>query len=125
MIRRPPRSTLFPYTTHFRSWLKVAPAPIIPTNFRRLSKKVRAHFALTHDEARHSFISYHVALHRSIGEASLQAGNSESIVKRHYLNLHPQEGGETFFSLVPNVKCRRAVVDTKSAPKSQANLRAV
>src|SRR2546422_5388484 len=24
MIRRPPRSTLFPYTTLFRSWLKIA-----------------------------------------------------------------------------------------------------
>src|SRR5258708_10104850 len=27
MIRRPPRSTLFPYTTLFRSWLGSAPAP--------------------------------------------------------------------------------------------------
>src|SRR5438046_3759228 len=27
MIRRPPRSTLFPYTTLFRSWSAVAPAP--------------------------------------------------------------------------------------------------
>ena len=34
-------------------------------------------------EARHSFISYHVALHRSIGDAALQAGDSEGIVKRH------------------------------------------
>src|SRR3712207_7069861 len=25
MIRRPPRSTLFPYTTLFRSWLRVLP----------------------------------------------------------------------------------------------------
>src|SRR5260221_8175452 len=25
MIRRPPRSTLFPYTTLFRSWIKAAP----------------------------------------------------------------------------------------------------
>src|SRR3712207_9187182 len=25
MIRRPPRSTLFPYTTLFRSWLKAVP----------------------------------------------------------------------------------------------------
>src|SRR5438552_9872455 len=25
MIRRPPRSTLFPYTTLFRSWIDIAP----------------------------------------------------------------------------------------------------
>src|SRR5256884_9450783 len=26
MIRRPPRSTLFPYTTLFRSWMRILPA---------------------------------------------------------------------------------------------------
>src|ERR1035441_10894496 len=31
MIRRPPRSTLFPYTTLFRSSLVVAPAPLSVT----------------------------------------------------------------------------------------------
>src|SRR3712207_8093052 len=30
MIRRPPRSTLFPYTTLFRSWEKEAPGPAKP-----------------------------------------------------------------------------------------------
>src|SRR2546425_5763875 len=30
MIRRPPRSTLFPYTTLFRSHRRVAGGPIIP-----------------------------------------------------------------------------------------------
>src|SRR3712207_8313616 len=33
MIRRPPRSTLFPYTTLFRS-VKVAPAAILPVERR-------------------------------------------------------------------------------------------
>src|SRR3712207_9064750 len=38
MIRRPPRSTLFPYTTLFRSWLPVATLRLLPTrrNFARL-----------------------------------------------------------------------------------------
>src|SRR5260370_14859990 len=35
MIRRPPRSTLFPYTTLFRSW-STAPTPMIRT--RRLGR---------------------------------------------------------------------------------------
>src|SRR3989442_11832225 len=30
MIRRPPRSTLFPYTTLFRSWSTTGPAPAPP-----------------------------------------------------------------------------------------------
>jgi len=49
------------------------------------------------------FISYHVALHRSIGHATLQAGNSESMVRKHYLNLHTKEDGEAFFAIVPDI----------------------
>src|SRR2546422_3481255 len=35
MIRRPPRSTLFPYTTLFRSGGGPADAPPVPTNARQ------------------------------------------------------------------------------------------
>jgi hypothetical protein len=78
-------------------------------NFGRMMTKVKKHFNVTPDETRHSFISYHVALHRSLGDAALQAGNSESIIKRHYLNLHPREEGDAFFHIVPDPKLRRAV----------------
>lgn len=93
------------------AWLESSPHPIIPKNFDRLAKQVRKHFALEHDEARHSFISYHVALHRSIGDAALQAGNSESIVRRHYLNLHPREEGTLFFQILPDLENRSAQID--------------
>src|SRR2546428_3194456 len=33
MIRRPPRSTLFPYTTLFRSVVRAANSPIYPLDF--------------------------------------------------------------------------------------------
>jgi len=91
--------------------------PVIPPDFERLNKKVRKHFGLSHDEARHSFISDHVALHRSIGDAALQAGNSEAIVKRHYLNTHTREEGGEFFRIVPDPKRRRAVL----APEKEVN----
>lgn len=100
------------------AWLKAFPGDLIPTNFEALNKKVRKHFELTHDEARHSFISYHVASHRSIGDAALQAGNSEAIVKRHYLNTHTQNEGHEFFRVVPDLKHRCAVL----APKKETNL---
>jgi hypothetical protein len=93
------------------AWLEfTAGTPIIPPNFDRLVKQVRKHFSLSHDEARHSFISYHVALHRSVGDAALQAGNSESIVKRHYLNTHPKTEGSEFFHIFPNTRARRAEI---------------
>lgn len=107
------------------AWLKQFPGDMIPRNFDALNKKVRKHFGLSHDEARHSFISYHVALHRSIGDASLQAGNSESIVKRHYLNTHTQEEGGEFFRTVPDPKHRRAVLTANPKTKPVRHLKVV
>jgi hypothetical protein len=106
-------------------WLETAPGPIIPKNFRRMISKARKHFELTHDEARHSFISYHVALHRSLGDAALQAGNSERIIKKHYLNLHPCEDGDMFFRIVPDTERRRAVLAPERKKVEKPHLRAV
>lgn len=107
------------------AWLAATPGPIVPPNFDRLAKLARKHFKLTHDEARHSFISYHVAAYRSIGDAALQAGNSEGIIKRHYLNLHPREEGEEFFRIVPDPARRRAVLAPAPAADAAPHLRAI
>lgn len=97
---------------NLRKWLLAFhAAPVIPSNYDRMMKQARAHYGLQHDETRHSFISYHVAFNRSVGDVALQAGNSESIVKKHYLNLHSKEEGEHFFSLVPDLKSRKAVMN--------------
>ena len=50
---------------------------------------------------RHTFISMFVAKFRSIGEAALQAGNSESIIRKHYLDLKTTEEAEQFFGILP------------------------
>jgi hypothetical protein len=107
------------------AWLTAFPLPVIPTNFRRMLAKARKHFELSHDEARHSFISYHVAMYRSLGDAALQAGNSESIIRRHYLNLHPKEEGEQFFRIVPDPKRRRAKLAPVTKKPMKPHLRAV
>lgn len=113
---------------NLRRWLDAFPGEIMPPNFENLAKRLRKRFGLTHDEPRHSFISYHVALHRSVGDAALQAGNSEAIVKRHYLNTHPREEGAEFFALVPCPARRRALVSADLAGAAEAavpHLRAV
>jgi integrase len=107
------------------AWLEAAPAPAIPTNFDRMAKTIRRHFQLDHDEPRHSFISYHVALFRSVGDAALQAGNSESIVRRHYLNTHPREEGDQFFRVVPSGDRRGAILADAPAADPADLLRAV
>jgi hypothetical protein len=65
-----------------------------------------------------------IALHRSVGDAALQAGNSESIVKRHYLNTQTREEGAEFFRIIPDRGHRRAVL-AKPAPVRKSHLRAV
>src|SRR2546422_8167902 len=42
MIRRPPRSTLFPYTTLFRSWIRCARPVCSDTRFRCTSHPRRS-----------------------------------------------------------------------------------
>ncbi len=100
-------------------------APILPKNFEAMNKAFRKSYQLTHDEARHSFISYHVAVNRSVGDAALQAGNSESIVKKHYLNLHPREDGEHFFSLVPDMANMACIRNADCKLHSPHQLRAI
>ncbi len=41
------------------------------------------------------------AKYRSVGEASLQAGNSEAIIRKHYLNLKSPAEAADFFGIVP------------------------
>lgn len=106
-------------------WLNAFPGPIIPPNYKRGNGRIKKHFKLTHDEARHSYISYHVALHRSVGDAALQAGNSEAVVKKNYLNSHPAEEGEAFFAIVPDLKARRATLSAKITHPAPGTLKAV
>jgi integrase len=86
------------------AWLKAYPLErftIVPpdsTNNRRI---IFAKFGLTHDVLRHTFISMFVAKFRSMGEAALQAGNSESIIRKHYLDLKSKEEAEAFFGILP------------------------
>lgn len=63
--------------------------------------KIAKEFKLSHDVCRHSYISYFVAKFRSIGEAAIQAGNSEAIIRRHYLDLKSQAEAEEFFNILP------------------------
>src|SRR3712207_6964906 len=54
MIRRPPRSTLFPYTTLFRSHAQVQVAHLLlqPRHLREHRADARAHLAADHEDAR-------------------------------------------------------------------------
>lgn len=96
------------------AWLRAYPLkkfPIIIPNLQKYREKIAKDFGLTHDIMRHTFISMHVAKFRSIGEASLQAGNSESIIKKHYLDLKSTAEAQQFFNIIPKVKASVALLD--------------
>ena len=86
------------------AWLTRYPIdryPIIPSSASNLLAEVRKEFSLGHDWLRHTFISMHVTKFRSMGDTALQAGNSEAIIKKHYLNLVSPEEADAFWKIVP------------------------
>ena len=42
-----------------------------------------------------------VGAFRSVGNAALQAANSEAIIRKHYLDLKSVEEADTFWGIVP------------------------
>jgi integrase len=100
-VREPRRITSQP---NLAAWLRAYPFdkfPIVGTSFQKRRARFKKQFNLTHDVLRHTYISMFVGKFRSIGEAAIQAGNSESIIRRHYLDLKSKEEGEQFFDIVP------------------------
>ncbi len=89
---------------NLREWLLKYPPEttrLIPTSTAQEYVKIRKRFKFPHDVLRHTFISYHVAEFRSVGDTALQAGNSEHMVKKHYLNLVHEKDAEAFWKIVP------------------------
>jgi hypothetical protein len=100
-VREPRRITIQP---NLAAWLRAYPLnkyPIIVGDFKKRREKLRDRFNLTHDVLRHTFISMFVGKFRSIGEAAIQAGNSEAIIRRHYLDMKSPNEAETFFGIMP------------------------
>jgi len=70
-------------------------------NFDKRVKAIRKEFKLGHDVLRHTFITFHVAKFKSVGATSLQAGNSEAIVRRHYLKMVAENEAKQFWGIKP------------------------
>ena len=100
-VREPRKVTIQP---NLATWLRAYPLdkyPIVVGNFQKRRLKFAKRFGLTHDVLRHTFISMFVAKFRSIGEAAIQAGNSESIVRRHYLDMKTTAEADELFAIRP------------------------
>lgn len=107
-VREPRKVTIQP---NLAAWLRAYPLkqfPVTMGDFQRRRAALGKKFELTHDVMRHTFISMFVAKYRSIGEAAIQAGNSESIIRRHYLDLKSAGEAEEFFGIMPKRECAPA-----------------
>lgn len=82
-------------------WLEKSRPEILPVNHDRDVKNLRKRHGLTHDVLRHTFFSYHIAAFRSVADAALEGGNTESVTKSHYLNLATQREGAAFWRIAP------------------------
>lgn len=85
-------------------WLRAYPLnkyPIFPKNAIDMIREVRRENSLAHNVLRHTFISMHVGKFRSMGDTALQAGNSESMIKKHYYNSVTEEEAARFWEIRP------------------------
>lgn len=89
---------------NLRLWLEHSDPEILPTGHDRMIREIRKEHGLSHDQLRHSFFSYHVAAFRSVGDASLEGGNTEAVVRKHYLNLTTEREGSAFWRIAPKGK---------------------
>ena len=86
-------------------WLKryaKKQSPIVMPNFDKRLKAIRKEFALGHDLLRHTFITFQVARIKSVGATSLQASDSEAIVRRHYLRMVMENEAKQFWGIKPD-----------------------
>lgn len=115
-VREPRKIEIQP---NLAAWLRAYPLekfPIILGNFKKRRQKFAKKVGLTHDVLRHTFISMFVAKFRSLGEAALQAGNSEAIIRKHYLDLKSKEEAEKFFNILPKRRAPEAPAPVVTSP---------
>ena len=95
----PPRQ--FPLKDNLRAWLAAYPKIATPTQWQHqcLIKK----FALPYNVMRHTAISAFVTIGGSMAEAATYFGNSESMIRRHYLNLISKDEAESFYQIAPKL----------------------
>lgn len=80
-------------------WLKQFPSDILPVNADRELKTIRKTFKLSHDVLRHTFISKHIGAFKSFADAAIESGNSEKIIRDHYLNTSSLSDAKQFWKI--------------------------
>lgn len=93
---------------NLRAWLEKYPlteeGAVPRPNPDRVLADIRSTFDLGHDVLRHTYISMTVGAFKSVGDAALQAGNSEAVIRKHYLDLKTESEADQFWRIMPRGK---------------------
>jgi integrase len=118
------RRRLIPISTQLAAWLDAAravEAPLPPIGWDRDWRRARVKAGLTdrysHNALRHSFASYHFALHRRASETAAIMGHSEAMLFRHYRERVNPRDAEVFFGLLPDPDTLAAGMAEHRRPK--------
>jgi site-specific recombinase XerC len=78
--------------------------PVKPALSDTQFKKLKRHlgFRIPHDGLRHTGITAIYMEHKNFGDTALETGNSEQIIRDHYLGFWTDAQAEKFWSLIPN-----------------------
>ncbi len=98
------RVTIQPNLMQWLVRYPISKYPIMPPNSLKMIGEIRKKFSLGHDVLRHTFISYHVAKFKSMGDAALQAGNSEPMIRKHYYNVVTEADAIAFWNITPGAQ---------------------
>ena len=100
-IAKTGRKRVVPVADNLAAWLTTYSGPFLPVGFQAGLETIRKVCQLSHDVLRHSFISYRVTASGSKAKTALEAGNSEGVIDRHYLNLPSEAEAAAFWQIMP------------------------
>ena len=96
------RENLYEWLTHFGG-------DLLPVNHDRELKHIRGWFELSRDVLRHTFVSMHIGAFKSFADTALESGNSEKIIRDHYLNTSSLADAQGFWQIAPGQAERKVV----------------
>ena len=86
---------------NLKAWLIRYKGPIFPPGWRRNISSIRRRFGLNKPEMRHTYISNHVMRFGSFAETAAEAGNSETVIRKHYFNRVSKADAARFWRITP------------------------
>jgi integrase len=90
----------------FESWWNQIPKAVEAVNKKRLEGKDPATvklFEWKHNALRHSFCSYRLAAIKNAAQVALEAGNSPTMIFRHYRQLVTEAEAAKWFGIMPDM----------------------